>query len=986
MAIPNPLLVKIILSIAKYLLKNFLEENLVSDVGSDLFDFYKGESEKYADRNSDLIDQLALSVIEEVKDFIESEYKELDKRSRDVVFVEVIRTLKNTEITANLLVDLRLNQAALFEYILASRKNYLIHFSEVEISLYKMSMGKISESIIKIAAGIPGFEPAFSSAVLENQENIKENQETIKENQEKILLTLIKQFSKPEETSLRYDHSYLLAVSDRLERLEIFGIPYVDSLARQQTISNAYTKMEFRKRSEQNKDFFKIKEQNELPVISSSSTLNDNQTSSNVYSIEQVLKMFSRSVIIGDPGSGKTTLLQWLSIRLANRDFRDELGILNLSIPFFIRLRLCVETGFPQLEDFPKQVALMVGGKPENWVHRKMESGRALVLIDGVDELPVDKRNEMLDSLKQLVNQYPNNRYIVTSRSHALKPDIWPEWDEWIEKENFAQFDIQPLSNVNVDVFIDQWFKSMAYSTANDYERAEIINDAIGLKNILSYRPVLSKLATNPLLCSMICALYRERHGSLPNERLKLYQECIEMLIRGRDESRKIKTYDDYPRLSYSQNLVLIQNFAYWLLLNGYSDTETEQADRHFEHKLPFMDLTNINGQRVRKFFVERTGLLKETVLGRVEFAHRTFQEYLASKAIINVNDIGLLIKNSSDDQWREVVILSVGEARPHEKEKILRGIINKARFRSFYENRQQALLALACLETCVELDPKVRDYVIQTAAKCFPPLSEDEAKIIASSGDQSVPFLTKNMKYEAVNDINCIRALTFIASPKALTAIAGYSFTKNEEIQKAIGRGWNVFNHELFASEVINKSKTLYLESFNSYEGFEHILNLEHLKIYSLKNFDDLSLIGRFTDLIELDVSGLNVSDFTFLENLINLRTLRCSKTSLSDLSPLCNHKKLKVLEISDTYVKDLSPLSGLLELTTLIIMNTAVSDLSPLYNLTELVELDVRNTLVSDVTPLVNMKKLTNLYKRGARISNMAPLANLTRLRVGG
>jgi predicted NACHT family NTPase len=49
---------------------------------------------------------------------------------------------------------------------------------------------------------------------------------------------------------------------------------------------------------------------------------------------------------------------------------------------------------------------------------------------------------------------------------------------------------------------------------------------------------------------------------------------------------------------------------------------------------------------------MERSGLLREPAAGRVDFVHRTFQEYLAAKAAVDNDEIGQLVANAHDDQW----------------------------------------------------------------------------------------------------------------------------------------------------------------------------------------------------------------------------------------------------------------------------------------------------------------------------------------------
>ena len=80
----------------------------------------------------------------------------------------------------------------------------------------------------------------------------------------------------------------------------------------------------------------------------------------------------------------------------------------------------------------------------------------------------------------------------------------------------------------------------------------------------------------------------------------------------------------------------------------------------------------------MRQYFVERASLLREPVHDRVDFTHRTFQEFLAAQAALNENTIGELLKHAHNDQWRELIILAAGKARPKECKQLLQGLITR--------------------------------------------------------------------------------------------------------------------------------------------------------------------------------------------------------------------------------------------------------------------------------------------------------------------
>ncbi len=58
------------------------------------------------------------------------------------------------------------------------------------------------------------------------------------------------------------------------------------------------------------------------------------------------------------------------------------------------------------------------------------------------------------------------------------------------------------------------------------------------------------------------------------------------------------------------------------------------------------------------EMLLERCGLLRVPIETKIDFVHRTFQEFLGAKAAVDENDMGLLVKNATNDQWREHLVI----------------------------------------------------------------------------------------------------------------------------------------------------------------------------------------------------------------------------------------------------------------------------------------------------------------------------------------
>ncbi len=766
--------------------------------------------------------------------------------------------------------------------------------------------------------------------------------------------------------------------------MELFGVARMDAATKRQSLSIAYVAIDV-DQSDQQIDLF---DSTRYEILYGPDNSLRVQIAPQSGPIDHLLASSRKIIVRGQAGSGKSTLLQWLAVRSASHDFQAQLSHWNKTVPFFIRLRERVNKDFPKPEEFPGLIAPTIAGQmPRGWVHEQLTNGRAVVLIDGVDELPSTQRPAMLEHLQQLVSNYPHARYLVTSRPAALKAELWPEWQEWIKQESFVETSLQPMSPSHIENFIDQWHEALA-KTMSDEEELNALKPLPGnLKRQLRQRPPLRRLADNPLLCGMICALHRERHENLPAERIELYKGCVEMLLSRRDAGRKIEVKADYPELSDQQKLVFAQSFAYWLMKNGYSDVEQAEADSHFEGKRAEMNLPDsVTGEGVRRLLMDRANLLREPIAQRVDFTHRTFQEYLAAQAAIKQNDIGVLIKHGHDYQWRETIILAACEARPKEREKLLRGLITRAdKLKTPRLCKQLYLIAVACLETCVELASEVRQLVLDKAAPLFPPQDEDDVKLMAAAGDPAVTLLAYNPEHAASEAGRCVKVLAMIGSNKAMKAIAGYARDKYDywQVRDAIGYSWGQFDRLKYAQEVLKLSSQLSLEEHSSWEGFEHLSHVDWLIIWK-SQLTDLSPIRHLPNLKFLSLYAWDqLRDLNPLIHVQNLETLNIQNCkSISDLNPLVDLRSLKHLHLSNCpQIRNLIPIAKIAKLTDLDIRSLEI-DLSPIATLHNLTSLGVWDMPVSDTHIFENLTKLERLTLDGTKVSSLDFLSGLHNL----
>lgn len=997
-----PAIAKIIIS--TYLKNSSSEKAVAEDIVDKLKNFISNPSDQEKTQRS--IEKLAKQIVEKMQPIFDLEAASISQESRTAIQLEIVETLRRAEVTSELLMSFSLDVKSLMVNLRNAYPEACKHFNRNETALYERMLEEVGRGIIEVAPQLQGFTLAATTESLQRLEKIIEHLQTSQEQ------------SQREKTE--FERKYRQVIIRELDRMEMFGLPRMDTLTARQSLSKAYVTLSaIRHRREEQNQEAEIISRKLTEEIAVHAQQQDKITSLRTSSVDETLANCRRIVIRGEAGAGKSTFLQWLAVRAAKQDFPPVLESWNRLIPFFIRLRSLVDKDFPTPEEFPKLIARNIAETmPKGWAHQCLKAGYALVLIDGVDELPRNQRQDFLDALACLVADFPYARYVVTSRPAGLKDgqgEKWQEWENWTEQAEFLNLSLQPMSPTDIEQFITQWHEALAAACRPEDGQINLQSKATDLKRLLRQRPELRRLATTPLLCAMICALYRDRGENLPTERIKLYQECIDMLLNSRDRGRKIKLDLDesYPRgLSDSQKMALIQSFAYWMMENNYSDVEIDRVDAHFTRRLPGMNLPKeVTGKQIRALFVERVALLREPTVGKIDFAHRTFQEFLAAQAALNEDSVNVLLQHAHNDQWREAIIVAAGLGRPRERKELLERLLqmgNEMPDKRHYLH----LLAVACLETTVEVDPQIRAEVLKQAEALLPPKDDDEVTMVARAGDAIVPLLASKPNYSQKETARCIQALAKIGSSAAMEILADYAKDTRYELSRELGEAWDTFDRDAYARKVLSHTNKVYVSTLVSSEEFKHLKHINKLTIkkLSLKDLKDLSPLQKLTNLTKLEIwetdeicdlsplaelpklthltlSSSGQKSFNFDINTLavisNLTYLNLSNIKTNDISSLCNISGLSSLILNKSEIMDFSPLAKVANLVNLVIFNrNKAIDFHHIKTMTQLTTLGLVTTGIGDLGLLANLTNLENLNILEDDISDFSPLANLYKL----
>ncbi len=429
-------------------------------------------------------------------------------------------------------------------------------------------------------------------------------------------------------------------------------------------------------------------------------------------SAEQLLSQnqLQKVVLLGAPGSGKTTLMSYFAVMLAQKH-PEKLGLAVDTdwLPILIRIRDLARQPNLNILDYARQFAnntLCVNpplplGFFESW----LEDGRALILLDGLDEVPEEgKRDEVVRYIENFLGQFERNRAIITSRPAGYRRDFF-------RTDEFPHYEVQPFDDPKIEEFINRWYDSRV---KEDKPEAERCKDS--LRKALSDNARIKLLARNPLLLTIITLIHRYR-AILPKQRHELYDKAVETLLKSWDAKRELSHHKVLKYLELDDLRRLMESVAYWIhtqASTGDKESGTlidrneliEQLSREIralKQVKPYE--AKEEAKRFVNFIRERTGLLNEQGQDCYAFVHKTFQEYLCAQEIIyradNEDDFDIILnhirKHLHNAHWREVLLLLIAQQKPKKAARAIRTILSNG---SEYEQwlHRDLLFAGSCL------------------------------------------------------------------------------------------------------------------------------------------------------------------------------------------------------------------------------------------------------------------------------------------------
>jgi len=573
----------------------------------------------------------------------------------------------------------------------------------------------------------------------------------------------------------------------------------------------------------------------------------------------ETTRPYRQLVILAWGGYGKTTLLKHIAYIYGTKQ-HSRYGV-KRRIPVLLTLRKKEYRTLLAQEDAPDLPILITQHHipglpkegqdrtvPENWATDLLRRGEAVIMLDGFDEVAQDQRPAVADWINRQIRLYGNSIFIVTSR-----PKAYRNQDAAHRLELSTPLWVRNFDDTQRRDFVTRWYQCQERYAAGGRNTPDVVQlanqNAQDLLEQIEARQELKDLAKNPLLLNMIVTFHRRYPGAkLPQRRVELYQEICQLQLKDRPRARQLDTL-----LTECNAQIILQMVALHMMRRRMERIPHEDL-LYFVVRCLDQQEESLNAED----FIEQVTQISELLVQQedeYEFAHLSFQEYLAAAEIARTEREDLLYEHFGDDWWKPTILLYAAQVKPA---RLLRQMLAQG----------ATDLAYACWQdTTKRLDPTLEDDL-----KALQPT------VTTSRYQQLEDLLTNGQWREADQE-------TYRLMITAVGKEEGEFFDQEELLNfpcdelKAIDGLWVKYSQGKFGFSVQKKN---YVECGNPLDGEYHEKTWElfadrvgwrkdgnYLNYKDLKANPSFSPTGEFPSCVGFLVGGVWVSSLA--QRLVN-------------------------------------------------------------------------------------------------------------------
>jgi HEAT repeat protein len=372
-----------------------------------------------------------------------------------------------------------------------------------------------------------------------------------------------------------------------------------------------------------------------------------------------LLRGHPQLAILGAPGMGRTMLLAYVALTCARTASNDEgngpdpettLGLSQQRLPLYVSLPTM---DWPESEDKEEQensesngsdgverllnaavTAVGGSGRMIGPLRQWLETGRAIVLADGWDELSPSQRLQAVTWLAQLVNAAPGNLWLVGAGMRGYAPLV---------EHGFVPLTLATWNRGQLEALAKHWIEACPPADQSH---------AAALHGLTSQLRQATRRGASPLELALRAFVYLS-DGQAPTQRTAVFDRALDLALWTEEETSWLLAA---CRAALGQVALTLQQ-------TGRTVATREEVDQAIKAALP---PTEEHPGRVFQALTSERGLLRTVGTNRYAFAHPLWRAYLAARQLVAA-DIALLADRLEDPRWAEVIrfYAELGDMKP---------------------------------------------------------------------------------------------------------------------------------------------------------------------------------------------------------------------------------------------------------------------------------------------------------------------------------
>jgi predicted NACHT family NTPase len=274
---------------------------------------------------------------------------------------------------------------------------------------------------------------------------------------------------------------------------------------------------------------------------------------------------------------------------------------------------------------------------PREVTEQLLIRGKCIILLDGLDEVDLSFRREVLNEFSDITYKYPNNVYCINARPYCLKAAL----------NNFRKWEIKPLEYDEQIKFIENWYSNISSEKGKDL-----------VSKIREYPEILS-VGSSPFYLSLICALHLNGLDVYKRSE-ELIDRCVDGILGQWDNFRLIARKSILKEFSINQRKIIASNMAATLFDQGkliftindlVQSNSLNSLNKKFRVELPDEEKLVISLYNDFSIITKQSPSL-------YSYSHLSIQEYLTAIYIRdNRRELDVAHKLFNDDKYINVLL-----------------------------------------------------------------------------------------------------------------------------------------------------------------------------------------------------------------------------------------------------------------------------------------------------------------------------------------